>query len=92
MEDRSHFRKGYISREIRGGTDPEYEFCASPHEALDWPSRQIAELIVDYLNRGVMIDSSLGGKYLCREFHIEEIAPEQFAICCEAPFIFDTVQ
>jgi hypothetical protein len=83
--------KGYI-----GGIEPsktredytDYLFTDKPENASKWDSKEQAEIDRTIWNKnGIEIPSSQGGNYVCKNFKIEEIIPNQFLIFCEAPFI-----
>ncbi len=80
-------RKGYICKWERDVPPNDnrniYHFCSQPNDAAYWPSRQNAEVECIELNRGVTIPS--GGTHVCRNFQVEEFAPDKFLIYCEAP-------
>jgi hypothetical protein len=61
-----------------------YHFSELAEEAYPWPTRELAEIECLELNRGVTIPE--GGTYVCKNFQVEEDAPDRFVIYCEAPF------
>lgn len=84
-------RKGYFARWKRREKPEDhvtdYWFAFSPEKAATWETRQDAENDCTIFNRfGIDILSVDGGTYLCRRFIVEELSPQSFAVCCEAPF------
>lgn len=55
--------------------------------AMYWETMEEAEGAVKFFeSRRIEIDAPSGGKHLCTGFEIEERAPGQFIIFCDAPF------
>jgi hypothetical protein len=80
-------RKGYLFGEIVGEDHPTYTFTRAADKAIFWPTRLAAEQRLDWLNRGVTIESSLRGRYTITDFQVEEATPDRFVIFANAPFI-----
>lgn len=84
--------KGYVSRwQKRERPDEnimDYWFCSRAENAAVWDTREGAENDCVLFNRHqIVIPSSNGGPYVCRDFKIEERAPGEFVVYCVAPFI-----
>lgn len=84
-------RKGYLARWKRREKPEDhvtdYWFAFSPEKAATWETRQDAENDCTIFDRfGIDILSVDGGTYLCRRFIVEELGPQSFTVCCEAPF------
>jgi len=86
--------KGYICSWARS-KDParpyNTDFWFSPDiaKAAYWLTRESAEADISIFERhNILIPSALGGVHRCGGFQVEERAPEEFVIFCEAPFIF----
>jgi hypothetical protein len=63
-------------------------FTSKPEGANWYDTRQEAESdCANIFNRGIVIDSSEGGKQTLRNFRVEERKPGEFVIFCEGPFI-----
>jgi hypothetical protein len=86
----SPMRKAYLeSWKRREKPDPftDYLFSFDPEKADTWETRQGAQDdCTAMFNKGIPIDVAGGGKYLCRNFVVEEREPGVFIVSCEAPF------
>jgi hypothetical protein len=85
-------RKGYLARWKRREKPEDhvtdYWFAFSPERAATWETKQEAEKdCTAIFNRfGIDIVSD-GDTYLCRNFVVEERSPQEFVVCCDAPFL-----
>jgi len=86
--------KGYVSR-WKPREKPEenvidYWFDSRPEKGACWETRQDAEndcVIFNY--HLIEIPSSKGGKHICKDFKVEQRAPNEFVVFCFAPFILE---
>ena len=84
-------RTGYVRRWKRRD-DPkdnriDYWFCESSNEAAHWDTQESAQHDCDILSMGVEIIVPPASIYVCQNFTVEEFAPNQYVISCEAPFV-----
>jgi hypothetical protein len=83
--------KGYICTWERSQERPyetDFWFDSDSKNAAKWLTQQEAETDCAMLSKkGIKIPSSDGGTFFCTQFHVEERAPHEFIIFCEAPFI-----
>lgn len=87
-------RKGYICRIEHVRAEPEkgkparidYWFSFKIEDAWYWETRLSAERDLELISRGIDIEAENGGKYHCQDFKIDQRAPQEFVIYCEAPF------
>jgi hypothetical protein len=83
-------RKGYVRRwKLREGPDGiDYWFTSNPKLAACWETKAKADADCGLLDlHRIVISSSEGGAYVCRDFKSEELGPDKFAIFCTAPFV-----
>jgi hypothetical protein len=62
-------------------------FCEFAKDAAHWDTHESAQNDCDFFNRGIEIIVPPAGIYVCRNFTVEEFAPNQYVISCEAPFV-----
>lgn len=82
--------KAYLQRsEKRTGVDiVDYWFHANPENVLCWGTEEEAEIERKLLDRlCITITSADGETHVCKDFTVEQQAPERFVIFCTAPFI-----
>ena len=81
--------KGYIQKIEQKKKSPEidYEFTSKIDLGWTWPTREEAEFDCLRFNRGIYIDSALGGKHKCDGFTVEGRRTGEFVVSCFAPFI-----
>jgi hypothetical protein len=86
--------KGYVSR-WKAREKPEqhimdYCFDPRPENAAHWGSREDAEKdCVLFNNHQIVVPSSMGGNHTCKDFKVEQRAPNEFVVFCVAPFILE---
>ena len=85
-------RKGYIMNWTRR-PEPDshlddFRFCEVAKDAAFYTDRVIAENDCTMLNRGIIVSvpSEQGGKYVIRDFGVEEREPGTWVIFCHGPF------
>jgi hypothetical protein len=70
------------------GRPTDVSFDHRPEKALWWPSREDAERDINmFEDWQIVIPSSQGGTYVCKDFQAEELSPGKVAIFCWAPFL-----
>lgn len=86
--------KGYLSRwKLREKPEEQimdYWFDSRPEKAACWEKREDAEndcVIFNYHH--IVIPSSEGGTHVCKDFKVEQRAPNEFVVFCVAPFILE---
>jgi len=84
--------KGYVNRWKKRDKPEEhvmdYWFCSRAENAAVWDTREGAENdCVLFNHHRIVIPSSEGGTYICRDFKVEERAPGEFVVFCMAPFV-----
>ncbi|MGA9568396.1 MAG: hypothetical protein WBS19_22940 [Candidatus Korobacteraceae bacterium] len=89
-------RKGYVRRWKRRddpkGNRIDYWFCESAKDAAHWDTRESAQQDCDFFGLGIEIIVPPASTYFCQDFTVEEFAPDQFVIFCEAPFVTHEAQ
>jgi hypothetical protein len=87
--------KGYINRwkerekpEERQIVD--YWFTSNAMKAACWETESEAEnnCVIFDCHR-IVIPSSKGGTHVCKDFKVEQRAPNEFVVFCVAPFILE---
>jgi hypothetical protein len=85
--------KGYLAGwKRRKGPQEEqiidYWFSPTPDRAATWATRLEAENeCTSIFHFGIDVLAIGGGTYFCRNFVVEERAPGEFVVSCEAPFL-----
>jgi hypothetical protein len=86
-------QKGYLARwkqrKKRGEEHVvDYWFSFRPENAAVWETRQAAEsdCTAIFNHFGIDILSENGSTYFCKSFVVEERGPQEFLVCCNAPF------
>ncbi len=70
------------------GNKIDYWFCSRPEDAAAWESQQEANNDCVLFDRHhIVVSSSQGGTFICRDFRTEERAPGEFVVYCTGPFI-----
>lgn len=89
--------KGYVAgwqshAEPENTNNVEVGFDSDSQKAHQWDALEEADIACHVFERWqIEIPSSKGGTHVCRDFRIEERAPNEYVVFCEAPFIPRTV-
>ena len=68
-------------------TPVEVFFSFQTEIARSWRSREQAEYLCSVLDSySVKVDWAEGGKYVCKDFQVEQRASQEFLIFCDGPF------
>jgi len=64
------------------------DFASKKESAGFWTTRQAAKDDAAVLeHHDIAITTAVGERHVCKGYHVEQRAPEEFVIWCEAPFV-----
>jgi hypothetical protein len=71
----------------RGHSLVDMSFDHTPAEVTVWPTRENAENDCAFFESWqIVIPAAGGGTHICKGFQVEQRAPGEFVVFCDAPF------